>query len=205
MVVAITNTQQGVITEAEFAKIAILTSNGRLVPTRALADDDRRDFEIHIRRHFRESLAVQVKTAKHLRLHGRSRVLQINFRVKAPVVSDEHLYYFLAHFDIKARGYTDPLFFIPSPFFHKHALHAVGRGTIELQFKASMEANAKGMWTPFALPQAKLGERILEILKSGLSGQPGPDPAVAELIGLPGVVWLHQPAPVSASRRSRAA
>ena len=41
MGVAITNTQQGVITEAEFAKIAILTSNGRLVPTRALADDDR--------------------------------------------------------------------------------------------------------------------------------------------------------------------
>ena len=73
MEVAITNTQQGVITEAEFAKIAILTSNGRLVPTRALADDDRRDFEIHIRRHFRESLAVQLKTAKHLRLHGRSR------------------------------------------------------------------------------------------------------------------------------------
>src|SRR2546430_12311046 len=121
MGVAITNTQQGVITEAEFAKIAILTSNGRLVPTRALADDDRRDFEIHIRRHFRESLAVQLKTAKHLRLHGRSRVLQINFRVKAPLVSDEHLYYFLAHFDIKAMGYTDPVFLIPSPFFHKHA------------------------------------------------------------------------------------
>src|SRR5438093_250281 len=157
MEVAITNTQQGVITEAEFAKIAILTSNGRLVPTRALADDDRRDFEIHIRRHFRESLAVQVKTAKQLRLHGRSRVFQINFRVKAPLVSDEHLYYFLAHFDIKARGYTDPLFFIPSPFFHKHALHVVGRGTIQLQFKASMEANAKGMWTPFAVPQARAG------------------------------------------------
>src|SRR2546423_5483574 len=157
MGVAITNTQQGVITEAEFAKIAILTSNGRLVPTRALADDDRRDFEIHIRRHFRESLAVQLKTAKHLRLHGRSRVLQINFRVKAPLVSDEHLYYFLAHFDIKAMGYTDPVFLIPSPFFHKHAFHGVSRGTIQLQFKASMELNAKGMWTPFASPQAELG------------------------------------------------
>ena len=132
-------------------------------------------------------------------------MLQINFRVKAPLVSDEHLYYFLAHFDIKARGYTDPLFFIPSPFFHKHALHVVGRGTIQLQFKASMEANAKGMWTPFAVPQARLGTRILEILNSGVSGQPGLDPAVAQLIGLPGVVWLQRPMPVSASRRSRAA
>ena len=136
---AITNTQQGVITEAEFAKIAILTSNGRLVPTRALAD------------------------------------------------------------------YTDPLFFIPSPFFHKHALQVVGRGTIQLQFKASMEANAKGMWTPFAVPQARLGTRILEILNSGLSGQPGLDPAVAQLIGLPGVVWLQRPMPAPASRRSLAA
>src|SRR5438874_13808178 len=39
----ITNVQQGVVTEAEFAKICMLTSNGRLIPTRALADDDRRD------------------------------------------------------------------------------------------------------------------------------------------------------------------
>src|SRR3984893_10309411 len=75
---AITSTQQGVITEAEFAKICILTSNGRLIPTRALADDDRRDFEIHIRRHFGESLAVQLKTARRLRLHGRSRRLLIS-------------------------------------------------------------------------------------------------------------------------------
>src|SRR3989442_13496652 len=111
MQMAITNVQQGVITEAEFAKICILTSNGRLVPTRALADDDRRDFEIHIRRHFRESLAVQLKTAKHLRLHGPSRGLQMNFRVKAPLGSDGHLYYFLGQFDIKATSDTDALFF----------------------------------------------------------------------------------------------
>src|SRR5207253_9487672 len=120
---AITNTQQGVITEAEFAKIAILTSNGRLVPTRALADDDRGDFEIHIRRHFRESLAVQVKTTKQLRLHGRSRVLQINFRLKSPLVRDEHLNYFLTHFDIKAMDYTDPVFVAPSPFLPELAVH----------------------------------------------------------------------------------
>src|SRR5712692_6618658 len=115
---AITSTQQGVITEAEFAKIAILTSHGALVPARPLADDDRRDFEIHIRRRFTDSLAVQLKTAKRLRLHGRSRVLQINFRLKLPLISDERLWYFLAHFDIKTMRFTDPVFLIPSRFLH---------------------------------------------------------------------------------------
>src|SRR5207253_5089080 len=114
---AITNVQQGVITEAEFAKICILTSNGRLIPTRALADDDRRDFEIHIRRHFGESLAVQLKTAKRLRLHGRSRRLEIDFRMKAPLISDPRLLYFLAHFDAQARVFTHLDSFRPSPLF----------------------------------------------------------------------------------------
>ena len=154
---AITNTQQGVITEAEFAKIVILTTNGRRIPTRALADDDRRDFEIHIRRHFGESLAMQLKSARRLRLHGRSRVLQINFRLKAPLISDPRLLYFLAHFDIKTRGFTDPVFLVPSPFFHKHAFHGVSHDVVQMQFKASMEPNAKGMWAQWALPQAQLG------------------------------------------------
>jgi hypothetical protein len=200
---AITNTQQGVITEAEFAKICILTSNGRLIPTRALADDDRRDFEIHIRRHFGESLAMQLKTSKRLRLHGRSRNLQINFREKAPLISDPRLLYFLAHFDIRTRGFTDPVFLVPSPFFHKHALHGVGRGAIQLQFKASMEANAKDMWAQWALPQAEIGSRILEIL----IGLPGPrlDPQAERLIAMSGIVWLQRPSSIIVPKRYRAA
>jgi len=133
----VTSTQQGVITEAEFVKIVILTSDGRLVPARPLADDERRDFEIHIRRHFLESLAVQLKTSKTLRPHGRSLMLQINFRVAAPLVTDKRLRYFLAHFDVKAMRYTDPVFLVPSAFFHRHAKHGVGRGKIQMQFKAA--------------------------------------------------------------------
>ncbi len=201
---AISNVQQGVITEAEFAKICILTSNGRLIPTRALADDDRRDFEIHIRRHFGESLAVQLKTAKHIRLHGRSRVLQINFREKAPLISDPRLLYFLAHFDIKARGFTDPVFLVPSPFFHKHALHGVGRGAIQLQFKASMEPNAEDMWARWALPQADLGQRMLHML-SGQRGHSSMDPKVEQLIAMSGIVWLHRPPSIVVPRLHRAA
>jgi len=201
---AITNVQQGIITEAEFAKICILTSNGRLIPTRALADDDRRDFEIHIRRHFGESLAVQLKTAKRLRLHGRSRVLQINFREKAPLISDPRLLYFLAHFDVKMRGFTDPVFLVPSPYLHKHALHGVGRGAIQLQVKASMEPNAKGMWSQWALPQSELGERVLDILNV----QPAHsqlDPKVEQLIAMSGTVWLQRPSSIVVPKRHEAA
>jgi hypothetical protein len=201
---AITNVQQGVITEAEFAKICILTSNGRLIPTRALADDDRRDFEIHIRRHFGESLAVQLKTAKRLRLHGRSRVLQINFREKAPLISDPRLLYFLAHFDIKLRGFTDPVFLVPSEFFHKHALHGVGRGAIQLQFKASIEPHAKGIWAPWALPQAELGQRVLDML-TGQGRHSTLDPKVEQLIAMSGIVWLRRPSSIIIPSRRLAA
>jgi hypothetical protein len=201
---AITTTQQGVITEAEFAKVVILTSNGRLIPTRALADDDRRDFEIHIRRHFGTSLAMQLKTAKRLRLHGRSRMLQINFRMKAPLISDPHLLYFLAHFDVKIRTFTDPVFLVPSPFFHQHALHGAGRGAIQLQFKASMEPDAKDMWARWALPQAELGPRILQILNE-LPGRPHLDPQGEQLITMSGIVWVRRPSSILVPGRHRAA
>ncbi|TMD46547.1 MAG: hypothetical protein E6I86_12015 [Chloroflexi bacterium] len=192
------------ITEAEFAKICILTSNGRLIPARALADDDRRDFEIHIRRHFGESLAVQLKTAKQLRLHGRSRILQIDFREKAPLISDPRLLYFLAHFDIKTRGFTDPVFLVPSPFFHKHALHGVGRGAVQLQFKASMEPDAKDMWAQWALPQSELGHRVLDMLNAEPSHS-RVNPKVEQLLTMSGIVWLRRPAPMVVPMRHRAA
>jgi len=201
---AITNVQQGVITEAEFAKICILTSNGRLIPTRALADDDRRDFEIHIRRHFGESLAVQLKSAKRLHLHGRSRRLEINFRMKAPLISDPRLLYFLAHFDVKARRFTDPVFLVPSPFFHKHALHAVDGTWMKFQFKASIEPGSRDMWAQWALLQDELGRRILQILNA-MSGKPRLDPQVEQLIAMSGTFWLQRPSSIVVPRHHRAA
>src|ERR1700737_2299318 len=186
----ITSTPQGGITEAEFAKVVILTTEGALVPARPVADDDRRDYEIHIRRHFLESLAMQLKTAKRLRIHGRSRVLQINFRVKAPLVSDERLWYFLAYFDVKEMRFIDPVFLVPSRFLHKHALHGIGRGAIQIQFKASMEANAHDKWSQFRLTQEELGPRILQILKH-LESQARGRRQPKGLLALSGVVWLQ--------------
>ena len=201
---AISNTQQGVITEAEFVKVVILTSDGRLVPARPLADDERRDFEIHIRRHFLESLAAQLKTSKVLRRHGRARMLQINFRLEAPLVTNARLWYFLAHFDVKAMRFTDPVFLVPSEFFHKHAKHGIGRGMIQMQFKASMEPGSRDMWSQWALPQAQLGRRIIEILQE-LGDSAALGQGVPNLIALPGILWVRKPARRSSARRRRAA
>jgi hypothetical protein len=55
------------------------------------------------------------KTARRLRLHG----------------------------DLKVRGFTDPVFLVPSPFFHKHALHGIDEHGIKFQFHASMEQGSK--------------------------------------------------------------
>jgi hypothetical protein len=200
---AITSTQQGVLTESEFAKVVILTTDGALVPARPVADDDRRDYEIHVRRHFLESLAVQLKTAKRLRRHGRSRILQINFRVKAPLVSDERLWYFLAYFDVDEMRFIDPVFLVPSRFFHKHALHGVGRGAIQLQFKANMEPSSLDMWSPFRLTLKELGPRILQILKQ-LERQTRGRRQPTELLSLGSVIWL-QPSVAKKGRRRRAA
>jgi len=200
---SITSTQQGVITEAEFAKVVIIKSNGALVPARPVADDERRDYEIHIRRHFLESLAMQLKTARRLRLHGRSRMLQINFRVKPPLVSDDRLWYFLAYFDMKTMRFMDPVFLVPSRFLHQHALHGVGRGAIQLQFKASMEASANDKWSPDRLTLEELGARILQILKQ-LEGQAGASRQAADLLAMNRLVWLR-PATVRKSRVRRVA
>jgi hypothetical protein len=112
---AVTNVQQGVITEADFAKICILTSNGRL--------------------------------------------------------------------------------------FHKHPLHGVGRGATQLHFKASMEPNAKGMWTQ---SQSEVGQRMLRMLNAQ-PGQSRLDPKVEQLIAMSGTVWLHRPPSIVVPRRHRAA
>ena len=168
---AITNTQEGVITEAEFAKIVILTTDGRAVPARPVADDERRDFEIHLRRNFRWSLAVQTKTSKRLKLVGKSRILQMHFRVTGRPISDPRFWYFFAHFDVKAMRFTDPVILAPSEFVHKHARTTRIYGQAQFAIYASLEANSRDKWAPYRLPQAEVGPRLLEILESFRSSQ----------------------------------
>jgi hypothetical protein len=201
---AISTAQQGAITEAEFVKIAILSSNGALVPARPIADDERRDFEVHIRHHFRETLAVQVKTARRLRAHGRSRRLQIEFQMKRPVVVDARLWFLLAHFDIRAMGLDDPLFFVPSEFLVHNARHGLAHGAEKFQIQASMELTARDKWTPYQVLKADLGSRILEILGK-LPTRTSPSQPPPDLLALRSVIWVPaQPAALQGARRRAA-
>jgi hypothetical protein len=77
----------------------------------------------------------------------------------------------------------------------------VGRGAIQLQFKASMEPNAKDTW---ALPQSGRGQRMLRMLNAQ-PGQSCLDPKVEQLIAMSGTVWLHRPPSIVVPRRHRAA
>lgn len=163
---AISTVQQGLITESEFVKILIITSGGLLVPERPLADDERRDFDIRIRRHFRQYLGIQEKTSLVLRRYGRARVLQINFRRKPPMDSDADYLYFLAHFDLAAMTFTEPLFLVPSEYLHKHARTGIRGGAVEFEVKASMEPDSRDRWVQFRHSRQTLGLRILELLKA---------------------------------------
>lgn len=201
---AITTAQQGVITEAEFVKIAILTSNGAVVPTRPIADDERRDFEVHLRRHFRETIAIQMKTARRLRLHGKSRRLQIDFDMKLPLVVDPRFWFLMARFDIPAMALDDPLFLIPSSVFIRHARHGVRSGAARFQFQASMELKATDIWTPHHVLKADLGNRLVQILDDLSTSTADRQPA-ARLLHLPNVIWVPSRAAAFSSSRRHAA
>jgi hypothetical protein len=185
---AITNTQEGVITEAEFAKIVILTTDGLAVPARPVADDDRRDFEIHVRRQFRESIAVQTKTSKRFRLRWKSRILEIHFRVSGRVISDPRFWYFFAHFDVKAMRFTDPVFLVPSGFVHQHARNGTIYGEAQFAVSASLEPKSRDKWAPFRLSQVEVGPRLLEILGT-LRSSKRPTARLAELTK-PDIFWV---------------
>lgn len=163
---AITNSEQGTITEAEFVKVVMLTSKGRAVPARPVVDDEHRDFEIHLRRHL-AAMATQLKTTLRLRRHGRQPMLQITFYLRPPLFTSRRFYYFFAHFNLTTMTFTEPVFLVPSTFVHKHARRGtrMRRGAIPFQIKASLGPDAQDEWTPYRLTLDALGPRIVQILK----------------------------------------
>ena len=161
----ISNSEQGTITEAEFVKIVMLTSDGEAVPSRPVVDDEHRDFDIHRRRRL-AALAMQLKTTLRLRKHGRQLIMQITFRMRPPLFTSPRFWYFLAHFDVATMTFTEPMFLVPSTFLHKHARRgkSANKAGIPFQIKASLDPDAHDKWRPFRVTIAQLGPRILEIL-----------------------------------------
>src|ERR1700694_5788168 len=115
--------QQGLIVQQEFAKLLMMGSRGRIEVASPLTDDERRDYEIHVRGQYGFGLAIQVKSTIGLhRRGGNAHYLRILFPVRATRVVNNPLYwYFFASLDPKLMRFADPVFLIPSKEFHEHA------------------------------------------------------------------------------------
>ena len=62
----ISDVQQGVVTQNEFAKLVMMGSGGRIELAAPLTDEERRDFEVHVHGRYGSALALQVKSAMEL-------------------------------------------------------------------------------------------------------------------------------------------
>ena len=164
----ITNVQQGLIAQNDYAKFLMIGSGGRIEIAAPLTDDERRDAEIHERGQYNYSIAGQFKSARHLQRtdgHG-ARYIGIRFPVRASrVVSHPRYWYFIGYLDLKLMGLADPVFVIPSTVFHKEAARARYGEFVYFAFWASMEAKSKDKWQPYRVETHQLGKRVLEIME----------------------------------------
>ena len=185
-------TQQGTVTQYELAKILILTSDGRLEVALPLTDDDRRDMEIHIRGKFARSLALQLKSTTHLAHRFKAYQLSIFFSVpKDKLISHPNFWYVFGYFDMKAMGYRDPLFTVPSEEVHSHAAPHLDGDRWTFNFGASLDPASQDHWVPWRTPTLEVGSRVLDIFGTEQVSR-GASPLPAELAAYEGIVLVGQ-------------
>lgn len=155
--IGITDVQQGVVGQQLFSTYAILSSGGRLELSPALTDDERRDFEVHIRGEF-VGIGVQVKTSISV-VHGRSThhridYLNIRFPIRVNRINNDPRYwYFLASTDVRAMSFRTPQFLVPAEFIHKFCRYGpVKKGHIRIVISASLAADSRDRWVPYRIP-----------------------------------------------------
>jgi len=189
--VHISKVQQGRIVEQEFAKLVMMGSKGRIELAPPLTDDERRDFEIHVRGQFGFGLAIQVKSTMHLQLnHNVIPRLHCAFWVPARrIITSPLFYYFLAHLDPKLMRLTDPAFLIPSSVFHQHAGPVRHGSKTQFNFMASMLATSHDRWRPFQVNTLELGEKMLEIMSDLRRHRDVADQSAA-LLSIPGSLHI---------------
>jgi hypothetical protein len=187
-------TQQGIVTAYELAKILILTSAGLLEVALPLTDDDRRDMEIHIRGKFARSLALQLKSTTHLAHRFKAYQLSIFFSVpKDRLISHPNFWYVFGYFDLKAMGYRDPIFIVPSEEVHSHAAPHLDGDRWTFNFGASLDPDSQDHWVPWRSPVREVGSRVLDILGSEKVSR-GASPLPAELAALDGMILIGRSA-----------
>lgn len=169
----ISTIQQGLIVEYDFAKFLMMGTGGRIELARPMTDDERRDYEIHIRGQYGLGLACQAKSTMSLpRISGsQTRYLRIYFDVTADrLVNSPYFWYFLAYLDSKAMGLADPVFLVPSEDFHRLAAPVLRDGVWRFSMSASMAPGSRDQWRRYRVGTLELGQRVMEISK-GLKKQ----------------------------------
>jgi hypothetical protein len=158
--------QQGLIVQQEFAKLVMMGSKGRIELAPPLTDDERRDYELHVRGQYGFGLAAQVKSTMALHKYGGdAHYLRCFFPVRATrVVNNPFYWYFIAYLDPELMRLADPVFLIPSTEFHKHAAPHRKGAFWTFTFAASMEAKTRDQWHPYRVNTLDLGQKALDIM-----------------------------------------
>ena len=167
--------QIGKVGERLFYKLLILGSAGKLEAYMPVADEEHRDFEVHIKGHYRPVLGFQVKCATRL-WTGKGKKpshLCISFEFpKSRMLVDELFWFVFAFLDVTAMGFKDPVFIVPSAVVYKHAraLSRTDGKQIPFSFRASMAPGSRDIWSPYRVSSSEVGNRILQILRDSPTG-----------------------------------
>jgi hypothetical protein len=179
--------QQGLIVQQEFAKLVMMGSKGRIELAPPLTDDERRDWELHVRGQFGFGVAVQVKSTMYLHTEGSVRPrLHTFFRVPIKhLVTSPLFYYFLGYLDPKLMRLADPVFLVPSTFFHKHANPVRHGAYMEFSFSGSMLPSSHDLWQPYQVNTLEVGEKMLKIMADLKRRRVTLDKATAAVLSMP--------------------
>ena len=163
----ISKVQQGVVTQNEFAKLVMLTSDGRIELNPPKTDDERRDFELHRKRRFGRSLSVQAITALTLFQPKKGRpVLHIYVgKMKRRPRGSRSFHYFLAWFDPAIMRFRDPVFVVPSLVLHRKALLRKTGKYWHFNFRASIDPKSHDKWAVYQMAQADLGRTLMRLIR----------------------------------------
>jgi hypothetical protein len=180
--VSITAVQQGVITQNEFAKLVMLGSRGRIEVNPPKSDDERRDFELHLKGRFGISLSIQAKSALQLYgpKRGRAKLVIYMGKMRQRPRASHSFYYFLAWFDPVIMRFRDPVFLVPSLLLHRRAMVRKTGRYWHLNFNASVDPKSRDKWAIYQVSQRELGHKLVALMRRG-------DP-LPSLIGLPPAV-----------------
>lgn len=166
----LSNQQIGKVGERLFYKLVILGSGGKLEAYMPVADEERRDFEVHIKGEYRPILAIQVKCATRLWCKSANALPHLIISLRVPessIRTDKLFWYFFAHLDVTGMGFSDPAFIVPSAEVHKHARiqgPLYGKWVV-FDFVANMTPESRDRWLPYRIRTTDVGKRLLQILR----------------------------------------